>query len=216
MEILCLVVEGNVRLFSKKAQHFTSRARVLHFLHILICTCYYLSFCCCCYNHASDFIFLKIIYLFIYLFREGKGGRSRGGEKYQCVVASHVAPTGDLAQQPRHVPWLGIEPATLWFLAHAQSAELCQPGQAFFFKASPSDMEYYSAFKKKKREEIRPGWCGSVDWARAANLRVTGSIPSQGTCLGCRPHPQWGPHERQPHIDISLSFSFPSPLSKNK
>ena len=25
----------------------------------------------------------------------------------------------------------------------------------------------------------------SVDWAWAANQRVTGSIPSQGTCLGC-------------------------------
>ena len=30
------------------------------------------------------------------------------------------------------------------------------------------------------------------------------------------PRPQWGPHERQPHIDISLSFSLPSPLSENK
>ena len=30
------------------------------------------------------------------------------------------------------------------------------------------------------------------------------------------PGPQWGPHERQPHIDVSLSFSLPSPLSENK
>ena len=30
------------------------------------------------------------------------------------------------------------------------------------------------------------------------------------------PGPQWGPHEKQPHVDISLSFSLPSPLSKNK
>ena len=128
MEILCLVVEGNVRLFSKKAQHFTSRARVLHFLHILICTCYYLSFCCCCYNHASDFIFLKIIYLFIYLFREGKGGRSRGGEKYQCVVASHVAPTGDLACNPGMCPdwesnwWLFGSQPTLIPLSYTSQA----------------------------------------------------------------------------------------------
>ena len=35
---------------------------------------------------------------------------------------------------------------------------------------------------------------------------VASSIPSQGTCLGCRPGPQWGPHERQPHIDVSLPF----------
>ena len=30
------------------------------------------------------------------------------------------------------------------------------------------------------------------------------------------PGPHWGPHERQPHIDVSLSFSLPSPLSENK
>ena len=43
--------------------------------------------------------FLKIIFkkiLFIYFQREGKGGR----EKHQCVVASHMAPTGDLGHNP--------------------------------------------------------------------------------------------------------------------
>ena len=49
-----------------------------------------------------------------------------------------------------------------------------------------------------------------------ANQRVAGSIPSQGTCLDCRPDPQWGAHDKQPHIDVSFSFSLPSPLSKNK
>ena len=52
----------------------------------------------------------------------------REGEKHQCVVASHMVPTGGRGPQPRHVPWLGIEPATLWFAARAQSAELHQPG----------------------------------------------------------------------------------------
>ena len=58
-----------------------------------------------------------------------------------------------------------------------------------------------------------PGWCSSVDLAWAANQRVAGLIPSQGTCLGCRPGPQWGPHERQPYIVVSLPLSlspFPS------
>ena len=41
------------------------------------------------------------------------------------------------------------------------------------------------------------------------NQRVTGLIPSQGTYLGCRPGPQWGTHERQPHIDTSLPFFLP-------
>ena len=38
------------------------------------------------------------------------------GEKHQCVVASRVSPSGDLAHNPgMFVPWLGIEPVTLWF-----------------------------------------------------------------------------------------------------
>ena len=44
--------------------------------------------------------------------------------------------------------------------------------------------------------------------------RVTVSIPSQGTCLGCRPGAQLGACERQPYIDVSLPLSFPSPSLK--
>ena len=55
---------------------------------------------------------------------------------------------------------------------------------------------------------------GVVQWIehQPENQRVTGSIPSQGTCLGCGPGPQWRVHQRQPHIDVSLLFSpsFPS------
>ena len=44
------------------------------------------------------------------------------------------------------------------------------------------------------------------------NQRVAGSIPSQGTCLGCRPGPQWGSHKSQPHIVVSLPlFLLPFP-----
>ena len=42
-----------------------------------------------------------------------------------------------------------------------------------------------------------------------ANQRVTGSIPSQGTFLGCSPGPQSGVYKRQPHIDVSLSLFLP-------
>ena len=42
------------------------------------------------------FLLLKRFYLFI--FREGEG------EKHQCVVASHVIPTGDLACNPGLCP----------------------------------------------------------------------------------------------------------------
>ena len=54
---------------------------------------------------------------------------------------------------------------------------------------------------------------GVAQWIerRPANPRFTGGIPSQGTCLGCRPGPQQGASEKQPHIDVSLTlFPFPS------
>ena len=39
--------------------------------------------------------------------------------------------------------------------------------------------------------------------------RVSSSIPSQGTCLGCRLGPHYGEHKRQPHSDISLPLFHP-------
>ena len=73
--------------------------------------------------------FCKRFYLFI--FRERGRGREREGEKHQCVVASHTPPTG---LQFRHVPWLGIKPATLYFAPRAQSIELHQPELTRKFK----------------------------------------------------------------------------------
>ena len=50
-----------------------------------------------------------------------------------------------------------------------------------------------------------------------ANWKVTSSIPCQGTCPGCRPGPQLGVCERQPHIDVCLThwcfFAFLCPSS---
>ena len=49
------------------------------------------------------------------------------------------------------------------------------------------------------------------------NQRVSGLIPSQGTCLGCGSGPQLEVHEGQPHIDVSPSLSPFLTLSlKNK
>ena len=53
---------------------------------------------------------------------------------------------------------------------------------------------------------------GVAQWVghHPADQRVTGSIPSQGTCLGCGPGPRWGAHGRQP-IDVSRTHSYSSP-----
>ena len=49
------------------------------------------------------------------------------------------------------------------------------------------------------------------------NQRVVSSIPSLGHMPGLSAmSPVGGVHKRQPHIDIFLSLSLPSPLSKNK
>ena len=60
-------------------------------------------------------IYLCIFYDFIYLLFRERGREGEGeGKKYQCVVASHVPLTGDLAYNPGMYPRLGIEHATLW------------------------------------------------------------------------------------------------------
>ena len=54
---------------------------------------------------------------------------------------------------------------------------------------------------------------GVAQWIERGpvNQRVTGSIPSWGTCLGCGPGPQLGAYERRPHIGVSLPL-FLSPF----
>ena len=61
----------------------------------------------------------------------------------------------------------------------------------------------------------RPALAGVAQWIERtpANQMVTSSIPSQGTCLSCRPSPQWGLYDRQPHRDVSLPI-FLLPFSK--
>ena len=57
-------------------------------------------------------ILKKRFYWFI--FRERGREGERKGEKHQCVVAS-CPPYWGSGLQPKHVPWLGIKPVTLWF-----------------------------------------------------------------------------------------------------
>ena len=58
--------------------------------------------------------FLRNFVIYLIIFREGKGGRKRGRETSICGCLSH-APYWVPGLQPRYVPWLGIEPATIWF-----------------------------------------------------------------------------------------------------
>ena len=75
-----------------------------------------------------------------------------------------------------------------------------------FTQQSETFLKTVSGLKSKKI-----AMAGVAEWFehQSADQRVTGSIPSHGTCLGCRPGPHLGSHERQPHFDVSLS-PFPS------
>ena len=81
---------------------------------------------------------------------------------------------------------------------------------------------YYHRRSEWEKMAFKMGFAlaGVAQWIEhgLVNLRVAGLIPSQGTCLGCRPGPQWGMHESQPHIDVSLflSPSLPFSLKMNK
>ena len=91
-----------------------------------------------------------VIYLFLrfylFIFRQrGREGETKG-EKHQCVVASCTL-TRDLAQQPRHVLWLGIEPATLWFTAQSVLSPLRPTSQSIiiYFFILKSTKNYYES-----------------------------------------------------------------------
>ena len=50
-------------------------------------------------------IYVKVVFfLRFYLFVDREREREREGEKHQCVVASHVAPSGYLARNPGMCP----------------------------------------------------------------------------------------------------------------
>ena len=65
-----------------------------------------------CYKYYIPITFLKRFYVFI--FRERGRAGERETEKHPCVVSSHTPNRGP-GPQPSHVPWQGIQPATLWF-----------------------------------------------------------------------------------------------------
>ena len=78
--------------------------------------------------------FLKTLFIFRDRGREGE----REGEKHQCVVASHVPPTGDLAHIPGMCPDWESNQRPFGSQAHAQSTEPHQPELTFLFFDDPT------------------------------------------------------------------------------
>ena len=86
------------------------------------------------------------------------------------------------------------------------------------------DRAGFSSLVKRQNQDLPYKSWSALDrvpqWIelRPVNQWVAGSIHSQGTCMGCRPGPQWGrgARERQPHIGVSLSLSLLLCLKINK
>ena len=81
--------------------------------------CYYYCYFGCkilcleSFAYFLNYYFFRI--LFIYLFLEGVERRGKERERNISVWLPLTHPYWGPGPQPRHVPWLGIEPTTLWF-----------------------------------------------------------------------------------------------------
>ena len=64
----------------------------------------------------------------MYLFLEKEKEGEREGEKYQCVVAPHAPPAGDLARNPGMCPHWESNWRPFGSQANTQSTEPHQPG----------------------------------------------------------------------------------------
>ena len=103
-----------------------------------------------------------------------------------------------------------------WVLHMHHSSEISQLPGGSVIKLDPfhHGRRLCSYWKKNlfwTRTALQPWLVWLSAWKRPVNQRITGSIPNQGTCLGCRLGPQHGACERQSHIDVSLPL-FLSPL----
>ena len=70
--------------------------------------------------------FFKIFLINLFFRQRGREGQKEG-EKYQCVVASHAPPTGDLAHNQGMCPDWELNWQPFGLQASTQSTELHQP-----------------------------------------------------------------------------------------
>ena len=99
---------------------------ILFFWCYCKCNCLFNFFCeRSSRGHWEEVLF---IYLFIYLLLERWEGRKRE-RNINAWLPPMRSPHWGPGPKPRHVPWLGIEPATPRLAACAQSTKLLHPGQ---------------------------------------------------------------------------------------
>ena len=100
--------------------------------------------------HYSVFSVQHIFYFFLifkFIFRERGREGEREGKKHQCVVASHMSPTGGLACNPGICPDWESNQRALALQGGTQSTEPHQPGQGYIFWVMNSSLTIFVPFQ---------------------------------------------------------------------
>ena len=123
---------------------------------------------------------------------------------------------------PLPVPGAGVDSTRGWLLwVSGPRQRGTQEGAPCKAQSSPNTWRgQILATSPFEVKESKGALVGVAQWIghQTVKQRITSLIPSQGTCLGCGPGPQWGAHERRPHIKVSLPFFLPPfpPIKINK
>ena len=94
-----------------------------------------------------NFIFFILFFkdLCTYLFLEKGEGKEKERERNINVWLPLTWPHWEPGPQPRHVHWLGIEPATLWLFIGLRSGHWATPARA--------PLKFYKNLKKNVRDK---------------------------------------------------------------
>ena len=135
---------------------------------------------------ATGFLAILFFFKILFIFRGGEGRRKGGRETSICGCLLHT-PSWGPSPPPRHVPWLGIKPATLW-LADQHSVHWATPARASWLFLPASQTGCY---------------CGSwvlASWSPRSRAWFSWLVLALGTChvasprvpLFCQPQRQDG------------------------
>ena len=101
-------------------------------------TCHLLQVARVSFMEVTFFFFFFNLFIYLFIFRARGREGERQGEKHQCVVASCVPLTGDLACNPGMCPDWESNQEPFGSQASTQSTELHQPGLEVTFKGQSS------------------------------------------------------------------------------
>ena len=128
---------------------------------------------------------LNLLFYFIFRQRRREGERARETSMCGCLLCTpHWGP----GPQPRHVPWPGIKPVTLWFTGQ-HSIHWATPARAKSFKNTKISSKIFcikSTFENLLSARHCPPWWGPRKWTRQSSCSLVGDPTGnsyRSTCL---------------------------------